>query len=379
MTTLAHARLSKSDSPLGPGTRALPATFRTARRNEAGAIRHLGMTLHQFAVFVSVAKYSSLTKASAELQISQPSISQQLRQLEQSYGAKLYCRLSKGIEITAAGRSFLRQVTPILRLVAKLGNSAKAAPKNTLPKALIVGGTFSASAMLLPALLARLQQRHPEANFEFRTSRSWDLERWVLSGAVDLAVIAQCGHFDELISEPLRREKIVLFVPAKHRLAKLDKLKVSDLNGHSFIIRGGKNISGVAEKVIRHLRDRGLNIKIGLRCEDPTSVKAAVRQGMGVGIAFEETLKAEVKRGEFEVLNVPGLKLTGESFVIYAKKTPLSPLAQEFLELLRCARAHRDRFYPVNRSAVIHKQKTVKRFARSSDIPFNPDRVAVAG
>jgi DNA-binding transcriptional LysR family regulator len=379
MTKLAHARLSKGDLPLSSGTRAV-AAIRTAGRSETGSIRHLGMTLNQFAVFVAVAKYSSLTKASAELQISQPSISQQLKQLEQNYGAKLYCRLSKGIEITAAGRSFLRQVTPILRLVAKLRNHGNSlASRNPLPKRLIVGGTFSASAMLLPALLARLQHRHPEANLEFRTSRSWDLERWVSSGSLDLAVIAQSAHSPELISEPLRREKVVLFVPARHPLAKLNKLQLSDLNGRSFVIRGGKNISGVAEKVIRHLRDRGLNIKIGLRCEDPTSVKAAVRQGMGVGVAFEETLKAEIKRGEFDILSVPGLRLTGESFVIYTKQAPLAPLAQEFLELLRSARSHGDKFNRLSRGTTLRKQKSVESFIPNSESPHIPDPIAAAG
>jgi hypothetical protein len=84
-----------------------------------------------------------------------------------------------------------------------------------------------------------------------------------------------------------------------------------------------------------------VDLKIGMYCDGPTAIKAAVRQNMGVGIAFEDAVKSEVVSGEFKILKVPGVELEGESFIIYSKKRKLSPLALEFLELLRCARTKR--------------------------------------
>jgi hypothetical protein len=78
------------------------------------------LTLHQLRLFAAVAKHSNLTKASAQLRVSQPSISQQLRQFEQNCGAKLYRRVSKGIEITREGKVVLGNVIQILELVGKL-------------------------------------------------------------------------------------------------------------------------------------------------------------------------------------------------------------------------------------------------------------------
>ncbi len=303
-----------------------------------GQLTRSGITLNQFWFFAAVAKHLNMTRASEELRVSQPSISQQLKQLEDHYGSKLYRRLSKGVEITEAGQLFLHNIAPILEQVAKLETGFNPSTPKIMREVLKVGGTFSASAELLPACLARLQQRHPKADLEFRTGRSEHLERVVLSSAMDLAVIAQPAYSEELISEPLRIESVILFVPAKHRLAKMARLKLSDVVAEPFIIRGGKGISGVTEKAVKQLRDQGFEIKVGLRCEDPTAVKAAVRNRMGVGVAFEDTVKAEVKTGEFKILKVPGVKLSGESFVIYSKTRSLSPLAQEFLELLRGAR-----------------------------------------
>ena len=64
-----------------------------------------------------------------------------------------------------------------------------------------------------------------------------------------------------------------------------------------------------------------------------------MRQRMGVGMGFEDTVKAEVEVGEFKILNFEGVALAGQSFIIYSKKRPLSQVAQAFLELLRGARA----------------------------------------
>jgi LysR family transcriptional regulator, low CO2-responsive transcriptional regulator len=299
------------------------------------------MTLSQYSFFATVAKHQSVSRASEELRVSQPSISQQLRQLESRHGFKLYRRLSRGIEITEQGQALLRDITPILEQVSKLESGFNARPRRLVPQVLKVGGTFSASAEILPRVLARLQQCNPEAELECRTGRSERLERLVLESAMDLAVIARSASSEALVSEPLAREKVVLFVRADHRFAKMVRMRPAELAGESFIVRGGRGISGVTESAVKQLQDRGVELKIGLRSDNPAAVMAAVRHGMGVGVAFENTVKAAVSRREFAILKVIGLKLSGETFIIYAKKRPLSPLAQEFLELMREERRKR--------------------------------------
>jgi DNA-binding transcriptional LysR family regulator len=300
--------------------------------------RRLGMTLNQFAFFAAVAKYSNLTKASAELRVSQSSISQQLRQLEQSYGAKLYRRLSKGIEITEAGQLFLRNIIPILELVAKLGDSSKVS-EETDAKVLSIGGTFSASAVLLPALLARFQARHPTVELEFRTASAEQLEDLVTRSTMDLAVTDRKPTLEALACDPLRRETALVFVLPSHPLARRKIVNLSDVLAEPLIVRGGRGISGTTESALNRFREQGWTVKIGVRCDTPDGIKAAVRQEMGIGIAFADSIRAEIGSGEFKVLKVRGLNVHAESFIIYSKKRPLSPLAREFFELLCGVRA----------------------------------------
>ena len=307
------------------------------------AAKRVKMTLNQFSSFAAVAKHLNLTKASAELRVSQPSLSLQLKQLEDHHGTKLYRRLSKGIEITEAGQSLLRKIMPILEQVAQLERGFKPLQAKVTQETLRTGGTFTTCAVLLPELLARLQQRYPQAELECRTRSSEQLERLVANSSMDIAVTARPATSRELISERLRTERVVAFVPADHPVAHKKNLKFRDLVSETLIIRGGTGIAGTTEKALRQFEKQGLDIKIGLRCEDPMAVKAAVRQRMGVGLGFEDTIKAELDDGKFKILAVRDLKLEGASFIVYSKRRPLSPIAQEFLDLLRGARTSRTR------------------------------------
>ena len=331
-----------------------------------------GMTLGQFKSFAAVAKHSSLTKASAELRVTQPSISQQLRVLEAIYGAKLYRRLSKGIEITEAGQVLLRDVTAILALVAKLGEACKPLSRDLVCGVLRVGGTFSASALLIPGLLARFRRRHPKAELEFCTGSSKRLEGLVAASAMDVAVTDREARSHELYSERLRREKVAAFVLPGHPLARREAVKLDDLLAQPLIIRGGRGISGTTETAFTRLREQGWVPRIAMRCDSPEGIKAAVRRKMGVGIAFEDSIKAEIDSGEFKILKVRGLELEAESFIVYARNRPLSPLAQEFLELLRGVR--RRQKFNVSSSSSIVGYGEVRRSGRST-APFGPNRL----
>jgi DNA-binding transcriptional LysR family regulator len=166
----------------------------------------------------------------------------------------------------------------------------------------------------------------------------------------------------DLIFEALRRERVVVFVPRGHRLADQKTLSLADLLAEPLIIRGGKGISGTTAKALKKLRDEGWIVRVGMRCDGPAAITATVRQNMGVGIAFEDSVRAEIDSGEFKVLNVPGIEFEAESFIVYPNHRALSPLAREFLELLRGARVQAEKFDQASRRAIPVKRRGKKPF-----------------
>ena len=296
------------------------------------------MTLNQFKIFVAIARHHNITKASAELRLSQPWVSQQLQLLEENCGAKLCERFVRGIELTEAGEIFLEKLMPILERVAQLKIGFQPPTQQPQPAVLRVGGTFSSSAILLPGVLARIQRNHPQLIFELRTLAPEDLERLVSTSLMEIAVSTHAARSPELVSEAFGREKMVMFVASSHHLAKKPKLTMSDVLVEPLVIRGVSGERGTIDRLLRRLKAQGASFTVGMRCDEPSKVMAAVGKKMGIGILFEDVLKSEAKMDEFKILNVPGLHLEGESFIIYPRYKALPPLACEFLELLRCAR-----------------------------------------
>jgi DNA-binding transcriptional LysR family regulator len=299
------------------------------------------MTLNQFTFFAAIAKHGSLTRASQELRISQPSVSQQLRVLERDSGVKLYQRNGKGIELTEAGRLFLSRIEPILEQVEQIKAIFPLREEGAETGRLKIGGTFGPSTLLLPALAARFKKNHPEIEIELRTTSVQQLEQLLLNGRVEIAVSTHRPHHAELAWEPFRRERMVLFVSRKHPLARKNKVTSSDVQTFPLVIRYLKGAPGTTVRLLNELSAHGLKFKIGMRCEAPYAIKEAVKKNAGIGVLFEDVVKREVERGEFKILKGHGLRLESDTYILYRDDKPLSALAQELLTLLRKARAAR--------------------------------------
>jgi DNA-binding transcriptional LysR family regulator len=240
-----------------------------------------------------------------------------------------------GIVLTVAGERLLEGIRPILASVAQLKSiSSPAMVRKVEFEELRIGGSLSASAEMLPSRLARFRLTHPNVNLVLRTRTSVELERLVLDSKLDLAVSVRLPRSDALAYRFLALERVAMFVPSNHHLVKKDRLSLSDLLAEPLIIRGGKGSSGIVDKALRQIRDGGVLIRIAMQCDGPTAIKAGVREKMGVGMLYEDSIKAEVASGEFKILKIPGLELTAESYLIYLKSKSLSPLAQEFVKLL---------------------------------------------
>ena len=328
---------------------------------EQWVAKRVRMTLNQFSSFAAVAKHLSVSKASAELRVSQPSISLQLKQLEDHHGRKLYRRTNKGVEITEAGQVFLRKIGPILDQVADLERDFQPPPAKTLRAALSVGGTFSSSAVLLPKLMARFRRLHPELDLELQTGTTAKLERLVARGAMQLAVTDRKPVTHGLEFESLRAEKVLAFVRPDHPLAQFASISLSELLAEPLIVRSGKGISGATQNALKKLKEQGWTVRIGMLCDGPGVIKAGVRQKMGVGIAFADSIKIELDAGEFKVLQVRDFEIRAESFVIYAKNHPLPALARDFLELLREVRRKENSANRSSRSTVSARPRHLER------------------
>ena len=286
------------------------------------------MTLHQLRIFECVVRHLNITKASVALHISQPSVSQQLKLLEEEFGTRFFMRLNQGVELTAEGDEFFNAIQPLLTEAEHLEKRFKSSSRENDTTPLIVGGSHNVSVNVLPKLLMAFKERHPSVQFILETNESRKIETRLLNSEAEIALITNPSHRAELMYESYEEMELVAFCLPTNPLAR-KKLTLKELAECPLVLRGG----GRLEKVLTNL---GYRMNVVLRCEASTTVKAAVRMGMGVGILYRNAIASRVAKGNLKIINVPELKEMGiKSFVVYDKRKPLAPMAQEFLQILR--------------------------------------------
>jgi DNA-binding transcriptional LysR family regulator len=286
------------------------------------------MTLHQLKIFECVVRHMNITKASATLHISQPSVSQQLKLLEDEFGTKFFVRLNQGVELTSEGREFFDAIRPMLAEADNLEKRFKSSPKANDTAPLIVGGSRNVSVNILPRLLMALKERHPSLQLILESDHSPAIEKRLLASELEIALITNPSHRAEIVYEPYEEMELVAFCLPTNPLAR-KKLTVKELVECPLVLRGGARL----EKVLMNL---GYRMNVALRCEASSTVKTAVRMGMGVGILYRNAVASRVAGGKLKLLNVPELKQMGiQSFIVFDKRKPLAPMAQEFLQILR--------------------------------------------
>src|SRR6202049_1678776 len=193
------------------------------------------MELRHLRYFVAVAEAGSLTVAAERiLHTSQPSLSRQIRDLEQEVGAKLLTRTARGIELTPAGRAFLDHA----RLVLSQGEAAGPAERradNPAKPCFVMGFLTGHESTWMPEAMQILRDELPNIDVMISSQYSPQLANALLKGTVDAAFLRREQGVPELEFRLLVKDPLVVVLPSDHRLAALKAISPRELVGETFV------------------------------------------------------------------------------------------------------------------------------------------------
>lgn len=288
------------------------------------------MEVHQLRYFVATAETGNFTRASERCHVSQPSLSQQILNLERELGHKLFHRLGRKAVLTEAGATFLERAR---RILFEVENASRELSDNpTLERRIVVGAVQTVMPYLLTPLIARSREVHPNLTIDAREGFRADLVRAVSAGELDFAVVPLPVKEHRVAIEPLLTEPLLLVVGKDHPFASRSEISINDLADENFISLGDS--SALAEQIRHFFGDHNFIPKIGVRCAQVATLKLFASAGLGISI-LPQLARQPDDRDTLTYLRLAGSAPSRELAVIRHLQRYQSRGAEQFLTLLR--------------------------------------------
>lgn len=256
------------------------------------------MELRHLRYFRAVGEELHFGRAAERLHIAQPPLSQQIRQLERELGVALLTRTTRSVALTSAGRAYLRRTVEILDGVDNAGSEARRIAAG-VEGCLSVGCVGSATYSLLPQLVRALSEELPGVEVSVRGEMLAPAQIDALrSGAIDLALLRPPVYENGILTETVRRDRLLVAMPADHRLDGHAEITAHDLRDEDFVVHAGHGRSVMSSLVTGICADAGFTPRIRQEVSETSTLLTLVAAGLGVAIVPAPTA----------ALNIAGLQ-----------------------------------------------------------------------
>lgn len=289
------------------------------------------MQIESLKVFCDLAENHSFTKTAALHSVTQSAVSQTVSTMEKQFHALLAERSRKNFRLTREGQVVYDCSKELLQSYATLEARMREA-KTTASGHMRLAVIHSVGLYQLPSCLNQLSKSNPEIEVQVEYRRAAEIYQDVLSGAVDLGLLAYPSRHPKLEIVPLRNEPLVFICHPRHPLAKAKSVKLAVLKGERLACLNSETPSGRALQ--RLLRAQRVAPKSAVDFDNIDALKRAVEIGEGVGIVPQPTVLQE-SAGQ----SLAAVPLEGDYHrplaVLHRKQMALSPGMKDLIAILK--------------------------------------------
>lgn len=287
-------------------------------------------TLHQLQIFEAIAQHGSFTRAAEELFLTQPTVSQQMKQLTKAIGVPLYEQIGKRIYLTDAGKAVLdvgRDISQRFNDLEMTLADIKGLKQGNLKLAAITTAKY-----FVPRILGTFRQRYPGINISLQIANRQQILDRLANNLDDLYFIGQPPDDLEINLRHFLDNPLVVIAPRNHPLAQEKLISLERLVEEPLIMR--ESGSGTRMAVESFFAENRLKMRVEMEIGSNEAIKQAIVGGLGLSILSRHSLALEGSQGPLVVLDVEGFPIQKHWYVIYPRNKQLSIVAQTFLDYL---------------------------------------------
>jgi len=287
-------------------------------------------SLRQLQVFEAIARLGSFTRAAEELYLTQPTVSMQIKKLEQSIGLPLFEQVGKKIYLTQAGELLLETATDVLRSMANLDMAVadqKGLKTGSLNLAVVTTAKYFA-----PRVLGKFCSLYPGVDVSLKVTNRESLLGRMNRNVDDLYIMGRPPASAEYEFQSFMDNPIVVVAPAGHPLAVEKDIPLQRISEEPFIMR--EHGSGTRMAVETLFAEHQVKLKVRMELGSNEVIKQTIAGGLGISALSESTIDFGTEK-ELIKLDVQHFPIPKKWYIGFPAGKRLSVIAQTFLEFMK--------------------------------------------
>jgi DNA-binding transcriptional LysR family regulator len=287
-------------------------------------------TLNQLRIFEAAARHQHFGRAAAELHLSQPAVSIQLKQLETEVGLPLFEQMGRRMYLTKAGIELASHARAMLARLREADEAIESLKGSTAGE-LHIASTTTAE-YFVPRLLAEFRRGRPQLKIRLAVKNRELVVRDLHENSIDLVVMGAAPAGLDTISVPFAKNPLAIIAAPEHPLANRRRVRLAQLSGETFLIR--EPGSGTRTAMERAFAAQNFRAADTVEIGSNETIKQAVMANMGVSFLSLHTAGLELATGRLSVISVVNMPVMREWCVIHRERKRLSPAAAAFKQYL---------------------------------------------
>ncbi|WP_139925735.1 LysR substrate-binding domain-containing protein [Hymenobacter sp. DG01] len=283
-------------------------------------------------VFQSVARHLSFTKAAQELYITQPAITKHIRELERTYGQRLFERRGNRVSLTEAGTLLLSHADEVAQLHQQLTEQLHNLHGEAAGR-LRLGASTTLTQYVLPGILPGFQKRYPQVELTLLNGNSEQIAEAILSGQLDLGFVEGRSKSRDLHYEPLLADELVAVRKATPAGPPPVPMPLAEAVAHPLVLRErGSGTLEVLEFALRERKIKLTDLRVAFYFDNTEAIKSYLEAAPeALGFVSRRALARELEAGLLEIVPIQDLQLPRSFEALWVQGQPLPRAAERFL------------------------------------------------
>ncbi len=274
------------------------------------------LNVNELSVFLAAAETENFSEAARRLHLSQPAVSQQIQSLEKHLNIDLFQRNGRNVSLTEAGHVLIPLARDMVNLSKRIEETMWSLEGKVVGH-LRIGCSTTSGKYILPHLIARFRQEHPDVHVTVEVSSRRSVIEKLCEGKVHLAISSARVPHKDLQYQDFFTDHVILVVPADHPWAARGQIQPSDLLSANVIMR--EEASGTRQVMLEGLEQHGITpdqLRVVMELGNAEAIEMAVEEGIGVAFVSRLAARRGLQLGAIKEVQIDGLALWRSIYMI---------------------------------------------------------------